>query len=147
MFLFPVLLPVSSGAHSFKITYPRILISGSGQEEHSLRCGVPRILLQAKHYNTFQIKARKELLTLLGHRVDKCPFFWYWELLLYYQLIFLMTPQLCKTFNLELSILSLYGLPWWLSGKESACQCRRHGFDPWVRKIPWRRKWQPTPVF
>ena len=24
---------------------------------------------------------------------------------------------------------------------------RRHGFDPWVRKIPWSRKWQPTPVF
>ena len=24
---------------------------------------------------------------------------------------------------------------------------RRQGFDPWVRKIPWRRKWQPTPVF
>ena len=31
--------------------------------------------------------------------------------------------------------------------KESACQCRRLGFNPWVRKIPWRRKWQPTPVF
>ena len=31
-----------------------------------------------------------------------------------------------------------------LSGKEPACQCR---FNPWVRKIPWRRKWQPTPVF
>ena len=26
-------------------------------------------------------------------------------------------------------------------------QCRRPRFDPWVRKIPWRRKWQPTPVF
>ena len=26
-------------------------------------------------------------------------------------------------------------------------QCRRHGFDPWVRKIPWRRKWQPTQEF
>ena len=25
--------------------------------------------------------------------------------------------------------------------------CRRPGFDPWVRKIPWRRKWLPTPVF
>ena len=25
--------------------------------------------------------------------------------------------------------------------------CRRHGFDPWVRKVPWRRKWQPTPLF
>ena len=33
--------------------------------------------------------------------------------------------------------------------KESTCQCRRLkicGLDPWVRKIPWRRKWQPTPV-
>ena len=24
---------------------------------------------------------------------------------------------------------------------------KRHEFDPWVGKIPWRRKWQPTPVF
>ena len=31
--------------------------------------------------------------------------------------------------------------------KESACQHRRHEFDPWVRKIPWRKKWQPTPIF
>ena len=28
------------------------------------------------------------------------------------------------------------GLPWWLSGKEFTCQCRRHRFDPWARKIP-----------
>ena len=35
-------------------------------------------------------------------------------------------------------------LPWWLSGKESTCQYRRHGFDPWVGKILWRRKWPPT---
>ena len=27
------------------------------------------------------------------------------------------------------------------------CECRRCGFNPWIRKIPWRRKWQPTPVF
>ena len=26
-------------------------------------------------------------------------------------------------------------------------QCRKPGFDPWVQKIPWRRKWQPTLVF
>ena len=38
-------------------------------------------------------------------------------------------------------------LPWCLSGKESACQSRRCRFDPWVEKSPWRRKWQPTPVF
>ena len=39
------------------------------------------------------------------------------------------------------------GFPWWLNGKQSACQCRRHRFDPWVEEIPWRRKWQHTPVF
>ena len=39
------------------------------------------------------------------------------------------------------------GLPRQLSSKESACKCRRHGFNSWVAKIPWRRKWQPTPVF
>ena len=41
-------------------------------------------------------------------------------------------------------------LPRWLSGKESTCQWRRHrrlGFNPWVGKIPWRRKRQPTPAF
>ena len=37
--------------------------------------------------------------------------------------------------------------PWWLSGKESACQCRRPQFDPWVGKIPWRSEWPSTPVF
>ena len=31
--------------------------------------------------------------------------------------------------------------------KEPTFQCRRHRFNPWVRKIPWRRKWQPTPIF
>ena len=44
------------------------------------------------------------------------------------------------------------GLPWWLSGKQSACQfrrcrrCRWCGFCPWVGKIPWGRKWQLAPV-
>ena len=46
------------------------------------------------------------------------------------------------------------GCPRWLSGKEPACECRRHkrllslcGLEPQVRKIPWGKKWQPTPVF
>ena len=39
------------------------------------------------------------------------------------------------------------GLPWWLSGQGSACLFRRHRFNPWGGKSPWRRKWQPTPVF
>ena len=41
---------------------------------------------------------------------------------------------------------SVSGLPWWLSGKKSACERRRRGFNPWIGKIPSRRKWQPTPV-
>ena len=39
------------------------------------------------------------------------------------------------------------GFPGGSDGKESAWQHRRPGFDPWVGKIPWRRKEQPTPVF
>ena len=41
-------------------------------------------------------------------------------------------------------------VPGWCGGKESACQHRRHKrhrFNPWVRKIPWSRKWLPIPVF
>ena len=44
----------------------------------------------------------------------------------------------------------LKGFPGSASGKEPTCQYWRHKryrFYPWVRKIPWRRKWQPTPVF
>ena len=36
------------------------------------------------------------------------------------------------------------GLPWWLRGKESSCQCRRHTFDPWSEKIPHAAA-QPSP--
>ena len=41
-------------------------------------------------------------------------------------------------------------LPRWLSSKDSACQCRgckKCRFDPCIGMTPWRRKWQPTPVF
>ena len=39
------------------------------------------------------------------------------------------------------------GLPWWLRWQRICLQCRRPGFNPWLGKIPWRREWQPTPVF
>ena len=45
---------------------------------------------------------------------------------------------------------TIQGFPGGPSGEESTCQCRRHNrceFDLSVRKIPWRREWQPTPVF
>ena len=46
-----------------------------------------------------------------------------------------------------MELLLKWGLPRWLSNKESTCQCKRRRFDPWVRKIPWRRRWQPTAIF
>ena len=45
---------------------------------------------------------------------------------------------------------NFFGLPRWCSGKESAWQCkrcRRRGFNPWIRKITWRRNWKPSPLF
>ena len=42
------------------------------------------------------------------------------------------------------------GLPWWLNGEESAWNASAAEdvvFDPWLRKIPWRRSWHPTAAF
>ena len=54
----------------------------------------------------------------------------------------------------QLKILCATTKTWWSQigarDKELACQCRRYkrrGFDPWIRKVPWRRAWQVTPVF
>ena len=57
--------------------------------------------------------------------------------------------QLKKNFKKNSDKLSL-DFPGDASGKEPTCHCRRHkrcGFDPWVGKVPWRRKRQPTPAF
>ena len=51
---------------------------------------------------------------------------------------------------LQICIHTHMGFPGGVSGKEPTCQCRRHkrpGFNPWFRKIPWKRAWQSTPVF
>ena len=62
----------------------------------------------------------------------------------------------CRRSTYLTSLFLGFIIPWWLSWskttttKNPACQCRRWkrpGFDPWVRKNPWRRAWQPTPVF
>ena len=61
------------------------------------------------------------------------PLFWWSPI----SFAFLLTP-----------VQTLVGciLPWWLRGKESTCNAG-WGFDPWVGKIPWKRKWKLTPVF
>ena len=54
--------------------------------------------------------------------------------------------------NLSISVLFYCGVgfPGGASGKEPACQYKKpkkYGFSPWVGKKPWRKAWQPTPVF
>ena len=55
-----------------------------------------------------------------------------------------------KAFHLEGLITKIWDFSGGANGKEPTCQCRRNnrcGFDPWVGKILWSRKRQPTPVF
>ena len=63
----------------------------------------------------------------------------------------LFKNQIVGSYCLILIYFVCYGrLPRWNSGKKSTCQWRkskRFGFETWVGKTPWSRKWQPTPVF
>ena len=55
--------------------------------------------------------------------------------------------KICVNFSEKQNALPLFLIPGGSVVKKSACQSTRHRFDPWVRKIPWSRKWQVTPVF
>ena len=58
-----------------------------------------------------------------------------------------MQEDVCRVYA---NAMTFYGLPQCLSSRRICLQCkswRRRGFDTWVRKIPWRRAWQPIPVF
>jgi len=51
---------------------------------------------------------------------------------------------------IQMDLKIIMDFPGGANDKEPICQCRRHrrpGFSPWIGKIPWRRTWQPTPVF
>ena len=75
-------------------------------------------------------------------------------ILVSYQIIYITKYVLYK-FEQSLSLhhdyyILYHGLPRWHNGKESTWKyrrCKRHGFSPCVAKIPWSRKWQPTPAF
>ena len=54
-------------------------------------------------------------------------------------------PGKSLSFSFKQSFITCF--PGGTSSKESTCPCRKYRFDPWVWKIPWNRKWHPTPVF
>ena len=72
------------------------------------------------------------------------PFTWK-ETLFFPQIVTISFNWLCFISGPTLSTYPLTG--WWPRLWRICLQCRRPGFDPWIRKTPWRRKWQPTPVF
>ena len=60
-----------------------------------------------------------------------------------------LTAKYYKTYYIILKYIKLVyiiGLPWWLNNKNLTASAGDAGSNPWVGKIPWRRKWQPTPV-
>ena len=80
-------------------------------------------------------------LSFVSNTLSNCLYIWE---------VFCTDYQVSKEGLLLLSSLGLWGFPGGAGSKEPACQCRRHkrhGFNPWARNSPWRRAWQPTPVF
>ena len=71
-----------------------------------------------------------------------CLFLFFIEVQLLYNVVLVSAIQQSES----AICIHIYGLPWWLRWLSVCLQCGRPGFDPWVRKIPWRRKRQPTPV-
>ena len=78
------------------------------------------------------------------HLISWVNMFPSWQISTLYLLVF--CPQRNNSV-INWALENITGLPWWLSGKEFTCQCKKYELEPWVRKIPWKRKWQPTPVF
>ena len=61
-----------------------------------------------------------------------------------------LTRGIWRYLQVDFVRIELMSFPGGASGKGPACQCRRgkrRGFNPCIGKVPWRRKWQPTPVF
>ena len=74
---------------------------------------------------------------------------WWWECKLV-QALWRTVWSFLKKLKIELPYDTARHFPGGASGKEHACQCRRHKrlrFDPWFGKIPWRRAQQCIPVF
>ena len=70
-----------------------------------------------------------------------CLFLHVYEFNAWLDFFFIIMKQEMEKKSTFIRLLWLSGLPTWLSGKESAWIHNRRGFDHWVRKIPWSRKW------
>ena len=58
-----------------------------------------------------------------------------------------LEENVIRNVNVQSALVKFQGLSWWFRWWRICPQCGRPEFDCWVRKIPWRREWLPTPVF
>ena len=105
------------------------------------------VIVEQKHWELLQWGPL--FLTFLWHHLRYLlycePWIWREDLLPPDVETFRVKDVRCAKIQIWVQAIELGGLPRWLSG-----QCRgywRWGFDPWVGKIHWKRKWQSTPVF
>ena len=122
-------------------------IINSGNDENSLLCTLSLWISYGLPYPTKPFK----LMTFGLKHIDKL-FNCHPLLQQYYVNDFISQLEVLKVKERVLvpSHRSYWGFPAGTSGKEPACQCRRCKrlvFDPCIGKIPWRRKWQSTPIF
>ena len=121
-------------------TIPSIIWNSLSLEGQKLKMGLPR-LNQGVGRTPFLSGSSKEM-----HFLSSVPFSTF-------QASTGRSNSRCSAiFHILTLLLSLLHLmtrmiPSGSDGKESACNAGDSGLDPWVRKIPWRRAWQPTPVF
>ena len=124
-------LKTAWGAGQFPKTAPGL--------RFSLSLGIAPALRGSKCSSTFTFSTLFSLFSLYG-----IPIRWVLVPLMLSQKVlklFSFFKKMCFI------IYFMFKLPWWFNDEELACQCRRCGFNPWVRTVPWKREWQPTPGF
>ena len=87
------------------------------------------------------------LLHLAFFRLRLCCLYVHFVLSFYHKWMLNFVRWLLTKKKKNHSYIYTWGLPSWISGQKFNCQCKRHRFNPWVGKIPWGRRWKPTPVF
>ena len=98
------------------------------QSSHPLSSPSPPALSLSKHQGLFQwISSSHQVAKGLEFQLQHQSFQW--------------------TFRTGLDWFAVKGLPWWLRQLRTCLKSDIPEFDPWIRKIPWRREWQPTWVF
>ena len=112
--------------------------------------GIPLLWVMGLHQSAYSLSIVTAVLIWRSHSCLECPGHWADKAIWYFfSLIFvswrLIILQYCSGFCHTLT--TRFNSVWALLVAQATCRCRRGRFDPWVGKIPWRRKRQPTLVF